>query len=170
MSKQTDKYINNKEFSLALQHDVNYSNKLIANLFSANECLERLTDEYPDIYDKLGTTSILSNTCSITIDDLDKKELLKIKYLFGLTGEGKKSITTYSASMIYTCELFEKPVDIIFRWNKPETCEVSYETEYIELNQDNYIVSNGKVTEKRTKAVIECKEPFMESLFKSEAE
>ncbi len=170
MSKQTDKYINNREFSLALQYDVDYQNKLIKNLFSVNECLERLEGEYPDIYDKLGATSVLSNSCSITISDLDKKELLEVRTLFGLTGEGKKSIDKYAAKIEYSCELFESPVFIRFIWDTPETCEVSYETEYIELDQDNYIVSNGKVTEKRTKAVIECKEPFMESIFKGETE
>ena len=179
MKNQTDKVFNPEDFDEKMEYDVNYINGYAENTRALDNCIARIKEASADVYDKIWYTTVMFSQCSLIIKDCTKKELAVIRALLGLTGKGKKTIDGSNAKVVYTCDLFGNvdagfspiPVDIQFTWDRPESCTLSYETKYVDVDQNDYTVSDdGKVTRKETKAVIDCGKGFMESVFEAETD
>ena len=109
--------------------------------------------------------------CGIKFTGLTKLEYKTVKSVLPNLSKLNKSTTTsnYSLSGRFGHTPPDKPdgtfsLSVEFTWDLPDTCKVTYK-DVIEKAGDSYFLENGKIMWKTKKAVVDCGDPLMESVF-----
>ena len=146
-----------------------------------------LSDILYDVEKELGRifveNKVWTHGCGITIRNTTKPEFQQVKRLlpnltvmekdsneWGISLEGNccegtvKRVHQDGAERDYPVNLQVK-----FKWNVPDTCEIKT-VEYTEAVGDatRFKEVDGQLYESRTKTVVECSQPVLESVFASE--
>jgi len=100
----------------------------------------------------------------ITFKKLSKSEFDKVKSL--ATDLGKLVKQTSKSTIVLKGYAYAGSITIEFTWGLPDSCKVDYVIDYTRTLDDNeYILEDGKVTLKVIKAEVTCDEPVMQSVF-----
>ena len=109
--------------------------------------------------------------CGIKFTGLTKLEFKTVKSVLPKLSKLNKSTNSKNYSLFG--RFGESPPDesdglwtlsVEFIWDLPETCTVTYK-DVIEQAGDSYFVENGKIMSKTKKAVVDCGDPLMDSVF-----
>ena len=116
-------------------------------------------------------------TMGINFKDLTKEEFSEVKKVLNLpslTKEISESGVTFRTELVINKEVkwgreYQDTLTIDFKWDLPDTCEVEYEEHYQEVEPEDVRVTDGKVSLRKLKPVINCGEKeMMKALFKEQ--
>jgi len=136
-----------------------------------------MSDKVYDVESAIGHDRLAESFWSwgtgFRFNNLDKEEMKKVQKIMECP-EMEKKITEYGVSFMNThldtgLVLRDKPLTFTleFTFDLPETCKVTYKTEWEKIDPKDVKIEDGNFLRKKVETVIDCSEPeMMKTLFK----
>ena len=152
---------------------LSYEKKEIEKAQIQLKYINKIIWDVESVYGTPFLDSVWTYGSGITFRDLSKERYVAIKDMMPNLGSLEKESSQYGLSLagrILVDAHNNVSVNITFKWDVPDTCEIKEVTTVEPVEGKYFVGEDDKIYVKKIEKVVECTKPMLESVFKTQAE